>query len=112
MEGSEGQEVRGNVVYMLKNGVTVHAMKSYRRRGGLVPLIPHILNRRKRAPGIYSLGDWVDVEKRQIICPCWDSNCYSSVVHPLASRYSGPRFGSTGSCIRYAVLKKEGKESG
>lgn len=57
-----------------------------RRRGASIPLI---LNPRERAPGIYSLGGWVDfragvgaVEKRQITCPCWDSNCDSSVLHP------------------------------
>lgn len=82
----------------------------------MVPLIP---NNWERAPSIYSFGGWVDlragldaVEKRQITCPCWDSNCDSSVLHPLVSRYSGRRVGSTGSYIWYAVLKKEGKESG
>jgi len=91
-------------------------MKSYKRRGGLVPLI---LNPGERTPGIYSLGGWVDlragvdaVEKRQITCPCWDSNCDSSVLYPLAPRYSVPRLGSTGSYNWYAVMKKEGKEIG
>jgi hypothetical protein len=114
--GSERQEVGETWIYNLKNEVTVHAMKSYRRRAGLVPLI---LNPGERAPGVYSLGGWVDlragvdaVEKRQITFPCRDSNCDSSVLYPLASRYSGPRLGSTGSYNWYAVLEKEGKESG
>ena len=75
-------------IHKLKNKVTVHAVKWYRRRGSLVPLI---LNPGERAPGIYSLGCSVDlragvdaVEKKQITCPCWDSNCDSSVFHPLA----------------------------
>jgi hypothetical protein len=83
----------------------------YRRRAGLVPLI---LNPGERAPDIYSLGGWAElrvgvdaVEKRQITCPYWDSNRDSCVLYPLASRYSGPRLGSTGSYNWYAVLEKE-----